>query len=129
MQILTTTFVIMFLLNSFLSQNSTWLNEMKSCPRTQPCKHCLYDFVEVDITSSGFVDTSLELQIGNKYVIYVIDFVGYDFQSFFGEIGGTLGFLLGISLASIFDFLYKLFSPCTNRVRLLYGGRYYHAKV
>ena len=97
------------------SLNSTWLDEMKSCTRILPCKHDLYDFVEVDITSSPFVDTSLELQIGNNYVIYVMDYKSYDFQSFFGEVGGTLGVLLGISMASIFDLWFWIYHQYINR--------------
>ena len=66
----------------------------------------LYEFVEGTSTVSSYL-TSLDLKIGNKYVIYVIDFVSYDFQSFFGEVGGTLGLMLGISLPSIFQIFIK----------------------
>ena len=66
----------------------------------------IYEFVEGTNTVSSYL-TSLDLKIGNKYVIYVIDFVSYDFQSFFGEVGGTLGLMLGISLPSIFQIFIK----------------------
>ena len=48
---------------------------------------------------------SLQLIIEKDYVVYVEDFVSYDFQSFFGEVGGTLGLLLGVSLSHIFEFV------------------------
>ena len=47
----------------------------------------------------------MQLIIEKDYVVYVEDFVSYDFQSFFGEVGGTLGLLLGVSLSHIFEFV------------------------
>ena len=74
----------------------------QACPKVQFCKRNIFDFKE---SSTDQKLTSLKLIIDKDYVVYVEDVVSYDFQSFFGEVGGTLGLLLGISLSHIFEFV------------------------
>ena len=68
-------------------------------------------------TSSAIKRQTLKIFIDNDYVVYVEDTPSYDFQSFFGEVGGTLGLLLGISLAHIFDFLDSLWRGFISWIR------------
>ena len=77
----------------------------KSCPRFQFCQRTIFDFDEEEKTGQS---GSLKIAIQHDYVVHVKDFVSYDWQSFIGEVGGTLGLLLGISFAHIYDFLVQM---------------------
>ena len=59
----------------------------------------------IELSKETTWKATLKLIIDKDYVVYVEDFVSYDFQSFFGEVGGTLGLLLGVSLSHIFEFI------------------------
>ena len=75
----------------------------QACPKVQFCKQSLFKFQESSKETKW--TATLKLTVGEDYVVYVTDFISYDFNSFFGEVGGTLGLLLGYSLAHIFEFL------------------------
>ena len=45
----------------------------------------------------------IELIFASPIVEYNIDSISYDFQSLIGEIGGTLGLTLGLSIYSLLD--------------------------
>ena len=57
-------------------------------------------------------DSSITIQYGNPYLQVIKDSVSYDLQSLIGEVGGTLGLLLGLSFLSIFDLLEHLLNVC-----------------
>lgn len=44
---------------------------------------------------------SIEFGINNELVSYVEDYIGYDWQSFIGEVGGTFGVFLGFSCLTL----------------------------
>lgn len=94
--------------------NDQWKKEIASCSRLLACQHSIYDHVL--IANETFYASTLKIIVDNEYVVYVDDFVSYDFNSFFGEVGGTLGALLGISIAHMFEFLnyarQRLFVGC-----------------
>ena len=48
--------------------------------------------------------TSLKIQLENPYVLTIVDSYSYDIQSFVGEVGGTLGLFLGLSMFSFVEF-------------------------
>ena len=41
----------------------------------------------------------------NPRIVYVEDFIGYDFHNFIGEVGGFFGLFLGFSFTSLFGLL------------------------
>ena len=47
----------------------------------------------------------LSIQFPNPYVQVIKDSYSYDMQSLIGEVGGTLGLLLGLSFISVFDLI------------------------
>ena len=48
--------------------------------------------------------TEVHITLDNELVTYVEEYFTYDLQSFIGEIGGTFGLFLGVSmLTSLFD--------------------------
>ena len=57
-------------------------------------------------TMDGFEDSRsyLKIDLQNAYVQNVEDNIAYDFQSFIGEVGGTLGLFLGLSFVSFIEF-------------------------
>ena len=51
------------------------------------------------------VVSSLWLFWSNPRIVYVEDFIGYDFHNFIGEVGGFFGLFLGFSFTSLFGLL------------------------
>ena len=49
--------------------------------------------------------STIELVLASPIVEYNIDSISYDLQSLIGEIGGTLGLTLGLSIYSLMDFV------------------------
>ena len=49
--------------------------------------------------------SSLWLFWSNPRIVYVEDFVSYDFHNFIGEVGGFFGLFLGFSFTSLFELL------------------------
>ena len=68
-------------------------------------------------TMDGYEDSRsyLKIELQNTYVQNVEDNIAYDFQSFIGEVGGTLGLFLGLSFVSFIEFteflIGKIFFP------------------
>ena len=55
----------------------------------------------------------IKLELGNTAVQFIEDSYYYDAQSLIGEVGGTMGLLLGLSFLSFFDFIdYLVRSLC-----------------
>ena len=53
--------------------------------------------------------SKLSIQLENPGVLTIIDSYSYDLQSFIGEVGGTLGLFLGLSIFSFVDFAEYIF--------------------
>jgi hypothetical protein len=96
-----------------------WMN-MKSnhtlkghCVGIPRCKRVIYDLTENTVVKEGSGTSSnsmFTLRLANQNIQYVTDSVGYDEQSFVGEVGGTLGLMLGLSFISFVDFFEYLLS-------------------
>ena len=84
----------------------------------RPCKKIDYLFgidegaVEDEEDSNDQL-TKVDISLENELVTYVEEYYTYDWQSFIGEVGGTFGLFLGVSmLTTIFDlieFLHRTF--------------------
>ena len=72
-------------------------------PNYLPCKRSIYQelVMQKPILNSKF--SKITLRYANPNIQVIKDTWSYDMQSFIGEVGGTLGLLLGFSFASIFD--------------------------
>ena len=47
--------------------------------------------------------------------MYSLYYLSYDMQTLIGEVGGTLGLLLGVSLIFVFDFFEYVVSSCYKK--------------
>ena len=78
-----------------------------------PCTRTVYEDSLEELSAYGYgqifghsaaVNSSkLSIQFPNPYVQVIKDSHSYDMQSLIGEVGGTLGLLLGLSFISVFD--------------------------
>ena len=48
--------------------------------------------------------SELKIRLENPNVLTIVDSYSYDIQSFVGEVGGTLGLFLGLSVFSFVEF-------------------------
>jgi hypothetical protein len=87
------------------------------CSKLHKCQHTMLSFIEAELKNGLGNFGYLKIELDNDYVVYVEDFYSYDNQSFIGEVGGTLGLLLGISMASIFEFINILRQRLVNWIR------------
>ena len=78
-----------------------------------PCIRTVYEdsleelsaFGQVSGDGVGTNSSRLNIQFPNPYVQVIKDSYSYDMQSLIGEVGGTLGLLLGLSFISVFDLI------------------------
>jgi hypothetical protein len=86
------------------------------CHVRQPCNIIKY-FINVDSYPSISDNTSMViLKIQSPTIEYIVDTYYYDAQSFIGEVGGTLGLLLGLSILSLVDVINWLITKITNQI-------------
>ena len=66
----------------------------------------------------------LSIQLENPSVLTIADSYSYDLQSFIGEVGGTLGLFLGLSIFSFVEFaeyiIRKIYSERPERILNLF---------
>ena len=95
----------------------------KDCTELLPCKRTVYqDLIEQQSSKVGYEHfggtghnmSSLTIQYANPYIQVIKDSNNYDMQSLIGEVGGTLGLLLGLSFISIFDLFEHILNSCFN---------------
>ena len=85
------------------------------CKKYLPCTRSIYEDLLVqkpDVQTEEYSRSSLTISFSSPYIQVIKDSWSYNLQSFIGEVGGTLGLLLGFSFSSLFDlfeyFLNKL---------------------
>ena len=79
------------------------------CENLPRCKRSIYDAsFEPSFEKPGVNKALVRIQLASSTVEFITDSYDYDLQSFIGEVGGTLGLLLGLSFLSVFD-LFELF--------------------
>ena len=82
---------------------TTWhddfLHHEKNCPKMPKCKRFIY---KMDLfPNDGY--PSLSIKLTDPNILTIVDGYSYDLQSFIGEVGGTLGLFLGLSMFSIIE--------------------------
>ena len=91
--------------------NDNFLLNEKHCPKMPKCKQSIY---RMDLSTVDRTLSLLTIQLKDSNILTIVDNYSYDFQSFIGEVGGTLGLFLGFSMFSFVEFieylLRKLFS-------------------
>ena len=84
------------------------LKSVANCENYLPCKRTIYQdvlqqklmtYIDGDVIEKA----TLNIEYSSPYIQVIKDSWSYDMQSYIGEVGGTLGLLLGLSFASIFD--------------------------
>ena len=85
--------------------------EFKSeCSAEPSCARTIFEAFQSNLKNEG-VGTNgslIDIQLASPNVMVIEDSRNYDGQSFVGEVGGTLGLMLGLSFLSVFDFLFAL---------------------
>ena len=79
--------------------------EIGNCPLIKRCQRAVYKLYENFESLESNDSSQLILKPLDSTVQYIKDDYAYDTQSFIGEVGGTLGLMLGLSFISIFDFI------------------------
>ena len=76
------------------------------CKVIPKCKKSIYEAsYEPTLVRTGFDSAIVKIQLASPSVQFIEDSYNYDAQSFIGEVGGTMGLLLGLSFLSLFDFI------------------------
>ena len=88
------------------------------------CKTSIFK-IALDKESGHFSGSSkLSIQLENPGVLTIADSYSYDLQSFIGEVGGTLGLFLGLSIFSFVEFaefiIRKIYSERPERILNLF---------
>ena len=78
-----------------------------TCPKWPKCKRSLYNMESLssEADKNKYTSTGLRIKLRNPNVLNIVDSYSYDIQSFIGEVGGTLGLFLGLSMFSIVEFI------------------------
>ena len=99
----------MDVIDLILESEMLYENAKNECKNYLPCKRSMYQALfEQEEAPMGTESTTLLIQYSSPYIQVIKDSWSYDLQSYIGEVGGTLGLLLGLSFASVFDFLEHL---------------------
>ena len=84
------------------------MENIVDCSTTQrPCQKIEY-FLNVDQGAAEGMSrlTSFDITFEKEIVTYIEEYFTYDWQSFIGEVGGTFGLFLGVSVfTTLFDLI------------------------
>ena len=81
------------------------------------CKRSIYKMDLSATDHNNFHMSELEIKLNNPNILTIIDDYSYDLQSFIGEVGGTLGLFLGLSMFSFIEFIeYVLRKICSRNI-------------
>ena len=75
------------------------------CQDFRACHEFSLERFHMGTATIGDNETWLAFTWTNPRIIYVEDFISYDFHNFIGEVGGYFGLFLGFSFTSLFDVL------------------------
>ena len=75
------------------------------CFGTRSCEQIIIERFHMSMRKLPQNQSWIEFTWDNPRILYVEDFVSYDFHNFIGEVGGFLGLFLGFSFTSTFGLL------------------------
>ena len=79
-----------------------------NCPMEPKCRRTVYKIRETMLSDGEITHSSngstLIIQLESPEVQNIVDNYSYEFPSFVGEVGGTLGLFLGLSVFSFVEF-------------------------
>jgi hypothetical protein len=93
-------------LNTLKEWKDVILGQQKvNCLHQVPCDQVKYSYDKTEIPARSTNSTigSIYINVASPMIEHVIDSYSYDFLGLFGECGGTLGLLLGLSCLSLID--------------------------
>ena len=89
-------------------------------PTPQNASECKRSMYQMDLSATGngnHEKANLLIKLKNPNILTIVDEYSYDLQSFIGEVGGTLGLFLGLSMFSCIEFIeYVLRKLCSKNV-------------
>ena len=95
--------------DSARSAIGTWVDnnydEFDDCLEIPKCTRSDYDLQITKDQSKIYRSSIVKIQLARPDVQVIEDSLAYEFFSFLGEFGGTIGMFLGFSFFSIFDLL------------------------
>ena len=105
-----------------------WSLEYDKSIQTNTMPKCKRSMIKQTLTKdTGYYfkeKSTLKIQLDNPNVLTIVDSYSYDIQSFVGEVGGTLGLFLGLSIFSFVEFteyiLRKIYSERPERILNLF---------
>ena len=80
-----------------------WYRDLKQNCTLLPCNRSIYK-ITVEKKSEEVDLNHLTIELESPLVQRFTDGYSYDLQSFIGEVGGTLGLFLGLSMVSFLEF-------------------------
>ena len=88
-----------------------------NCPQMPKCKRTVYKMVLFPDESLPHAtqESVLIIQLESPNVQTIVDSEAYDLQSLIGEVGGTLGLFLGLSMFSFIDFFVYILRKMSTR--------------
>ena len=97
----------MQLWNSAFYYPEKYFGEKSKCPQMPNCERTVYKMVMFPDESLPHAtqESVLVIQLESPNVQTIVDSEAYDLQSLIGEVGGTLGLFLGLSMFSFIEFL------------------------
>ena len=89
-----------------------WNSQTKpdlDCPFIQRCKRSMFKIIKEHENTDNYNISDNYISITSPIIQDIKDHYSYDMQSFIGEVGGTLGLMLGYSFMTLVDFLERIF--------------------
>ena len=82
------------------------IEQTGNCRSGTKCKSTLYNLRTTESNDQVIANQAkVEIKLDNPIVQNVVDSYSYNFQSLVGEVGGTLGLFLGLSIYSLVEFV------------------------
>ena len=103
-------------------------------PPMPKCKRSMYkttmtkelEYFDTKTLTKDTKRAELKIQLESPNVLTIVDSYSYDIQSFVGEVGGTLGLFLGLSMFSFVEFaVYLLIKARENSKSILSNEKIY----
>ena len=91
----------------------------ENCPFVQRCTRSMIKMYDKLENTAPEGSSYVKISINTQYIQLVQDQYSYDMQSFIGEVGGTLGLMLGYSFMSLIDFIENTLKVVRRKLSML----------